>query len=66
MEKVMLGLRLREGIPESWLDAHAAPALEDFIDRGLLERAGQRVRVTKPGRLLADGIVSDLLIAEES
>lgn len=66
MEKVMLGLRLREGIPESWLDAHAAPALEGFIDRGLLERAGQRVRVTKPGRLLADGIVSDLLIAEES
>ena len=66
MEKVMLGLRLREGIPESWLDAHAAPALEDFIDRGLLERAGQRVRGTKPGRLLADGIVSDLLIAEES
>lgn len=66
MEKVMLGLRLREGIPESWLDAHAAPALEGFIDRGLLERAGQRVRVTKRGRLLADGIVSDLLIAEES
>ncbi|MEQ9999567.1 radical SAM family heme chaperone HemW [Corynebacterium sp. KPL4015] len=66
MEKIMLGLRLREGIPESWLDAHAAPALEDFIDRGLLERVGQHVRVTKPGRLLADGIVSDLLIAEES
>ena len=66
MEKVMLGLRLREGIPESWLGSHAAPALEGFIDRGLLERAGQRVRVTKPGRLLADGIVSDLLIAEES
>ena len=64
MEKVMLGLRLREGIPESWLGSHAAPALEGFIDRGLLERAGQRVRVTK--RLLADGIVSDLLIAEES
>lgn len=66
MEKVMLGLRLREGIPESWLDAHATAALEDLIDRGLIERAGQRVRVTKPGRLLADGIVSDLLIAEES
>ncbi|MDU7512405.1 MAG: radical SAM family heme chaperone HemW, partial [Corynebacterium sp.] len=35
MEKIMLGLRLREGIPEAWLDAHAAPALERFIGRGL-------------------------------
>lgn len=66
MEKVMLGLRLREGIPETWLDAHATPALERFIGRGLLERAGERVRITKPGRLLADGIITDLLVAEET
>ena len=62
----MLGLRLREGIPETWLDAHATPALERFIGRDLLERAGERVRITKPGRLLADGIITDLLVAEES
>ena len=66
MEKIMLGLRLREGIPEAWLDAHAAPALERFIGRGLLERAGDRVRITKPGRLLADGIITDVLVAEET
>ena len=60
------GLRLREGIPEAWLDAHAAPALERFIGRGLLERADDRVRITKPGRLLADGIITDLLVAEET
>ena len=66
MEKIMLGLRLREGIPEAWIDAHAAPALERFIGRGLLERAGDRVRITKPGRLLADGIITDLLVAEET
>ena len=66
MEKIMLGLRLSEGIPEAWLDAHAAPALERFIGRGLLERAGDRVRITKPGRLLADGIITDLLVAEET
>ena len=66
MEKIMLGLRLREGIPEAWLDAHAAPALERFIGRGLLERADDRVRITKPGRLLADGIITDLLVAEET
>ena len=66
MEKIMLGLRLREGIPEAWLDAHATPALERFIGRGLLERADDRVRITKPGRLLADGIITDLLVAEET
>ena len=66
MEKVMLGLRLREGIPEAWIDTHATPALERFIGRGLLERAGERVRITKPGRLLADGIITDLLVAEET
>ncbi|WP_459588663.1 radical SAM family heme chaperone HemW [Corynebacterium camporealensis] len=64
-EKIMLGMRLREGIPESWLSAAAQPVLEGFIDRGLLERIDKRIRLTKPGRLLADGMVTDLLVAEE-
>ena len=68
-EKVMLGLRLREGIPQAWLGDAAAHAIAGFIDRGLLERAeddaGVRIRVTKAGRLLADGIITDLLLAEE-
>lgn len=62
-EAVMLGLRLREGIPESWV--HAPEEISDFISRGLLERAGGNIRVTGPGRLLADGIITDLLVAEE-
>lgn len=64
-EKIMLGMRLREGVPESWLSAAAQPVLEGFIDRGLLERIDKRIRLTKPGRLLADGMVTDLLVAEE-
>lgn len=64
-EKIMLGMRLREGIPESWLSAAAQPVLEGFIDCGLLERIDKRIRLTKPGRLLADGMVTDLLVAEE-
>lgn len=65
MEKIMLGLRLREGIDRSLLLDAAQPMVDSFIDRGLLVADG-RLRVTKPGRLLADGIITDLLLAEES
>lgn len=65
MEKIMLGLRLREGIDRSLLLDAAQPMVDSFIDRGLLVDDG-RLRVTKAGRLLADGIITDLLLAEES
>lgn len=62
----MLGLRLREGIPSSWLAPAAEPVAARFIERGLLERAGDHLRVTKAGCLLADGIITDLLVAEDT
>ena len=65
-ERIMLGLRLREGIPASWLAPAAEPVAQRFIERGLLERAGDRLRVSKAGRLLADGIITDLLVAEDT
>ena len=65
MEKIMLGLRLSEGIDRSLLTPAAQPAVERFIERGLLVDDG-RLRVTNAGRLLADGIITDLLLAEES
>lgn len=65
-EHVMLGLRLREGIPLDYV-AGAGDELERQQKMGLLEvdRAAGRVRVTDRGRYLADGIVTDLLLAME-
>lgn len=65
-EKIMLGLRLAEGIPEAWLADAARLVTESYLRRGLLTRHAGRIAVTKPGRLLADGIITDLLVAEES
>ena len=59
----MLGLRLKEGIPRDWVAD--TPALRSYLDRGLLSADDDRIWVTDSGRLLADGIVTDLLVAEE-
>lgn len=65
MEKIMLGLRLREGIDRTLLSDKAQPMIDGFIDRGFLAD-DTSLHVTRSGRLLADGIITDLLLAEES
>ena len=65
MEKIMLGLRLREGIDRTLLSDKAQPMIDGFIERGLLAD-DTSLHVTHSGRLLADGIITDLLLAEES
>ena len=62
-EAVMLGLRLREGIPAGWIGAGARDVVDRHVRAGLLER-GERLRLTDKGRLLADGIITDILAAE--
>lgn len=64
-ERVMLGLRLRRGVADAEFRPGAWRTIEAFIDRGLLRHEGGRVSVTGSGRLLADGIVTDILLAEE-
>lgn len=69
-EAIMLGLRLAEGVPLAWLGEGARGVLERDERAGLLRRfhgnAGEeRIAVTGRGRLLADGIIADLLVAEE-
>ena len=62
-EAVMLGLRLKEGIPAEWIGEGARGVVERHERAGLLE-AGERLRLTDAGRLLADGIITDILAAE--
>lgn len=56
-EDVMLGLRLAEGIPAVQAEhAGVEATVEALIARGLLERAGDRVRTTDRGWLLGNEV----------
>lgn len=62
-EQVLLRTRLREGLPVGLLDATGRAALPDLVARGLVESdVAERVVLTRDGRLLADGVVRDLLV----
>ena len=61
VERVLLELRLREGLDVAVLDATGRAAVPGLVERGLLaERAG-RIALTERARLLADGVVRELL-----
>lgn len=65
-EEVMLRLRLAEGLPLARLSGPALGAVERAVADGLLERealATGRAVLTLRGRLLADAVVRDLLLA---
>ncbi len=61
VERVMLEVRLRDGVPRSLLDGAGEAALAALLDRGLVTADAHRVRLTDAGRLLADGVARDLL-----
>lgn len=55
-EAIAFGLRTREGVPAEWL-AGQAPAVEEHTALGLMEAlAGERLALTRRGRLLADTV----------
>ncbi len=60
-ERVMLALRLRTGLPLADLAPDAAPAVTRAERDGLVRRTGTHLILTDAGRLLADGVVRDLL-----
>ncbi|MFF0144986.1 radical SAM family heme chaperone HemW [Amycolatopsis sulphurea] len=64
LERIMLELRIAEGLPLSALDAEGAAqaraaAAEGLLDQSALDSQGRAV-LTAPGRLLADGVVRRL------
>ncbi|WP_309648462.1 radical SAM family heme chaperone HemW [Nocardioides sp.] len=61
VERVLLELRLREGLPTDVLDADGLAAVPTLVDDGLLEPVSDRLVLTRRGRLLADAVVRDLL-----
>jgi coproporphyrinogen III oxidase-like Fe-S oxidoreductase len=61
VERVLLEIRLRDGLPVLALDAQGRGAVADLVARGLVELAAERLVLTPAGRLLADAVVRDLL-----
>ena len=61
VERVLLEIRLNDGLPVEVLDATGRAAIFDLVQRGLIERVGQRLMLTTEGRLLADAVVRELL-----
>lgn len=65
-EYIMTSLRTMEGIQLSALplkeQERILHASEKYINSDLMKRSGDRVHLTKEGRLLADGIAADLFV----
>jgi oxygen-independent coproporphyrinogen-3 oxidase len=64
VERVLLETRLSRGLPVEVLDDAGRAALPEQVERGLVEPVDLvrgRVVLTTRGRLLADGVVRDLL-----
>jgi len=67
-ERLILGLRLGDGVPAAWLDERAAlgparlqAALAAWRERGHLGERDGRVRLTEAGFLLSDALFIELL-----
>jgi oxygen-independent coproporphyrinogen-3 oxidase len=67
-ERLILGLRLREGVPAAWIEERVAAdpgrlpeVLAAWGERGLLEERAGRIALTEAGFLLSDALFIDLL-----
>ena len=60
-EDVLLRIRLRQGLSLDLLDEAERQRAATAVEDGLLTRVGERLVLTNRGRLLADGVVRNLL-----
>jgi oxygen-independent coproporphyrinogen-3 oxidase len=61
-ERIMLELRLAEGLPTSVIPPEARDAVPRLEADGLLTLAGDRAVLTSQGRLLADHVIRELVV----
>ena len=61
VERVLLELRLSAGLPLDVLDDEGRQAVNGVLERGLGTVTRGRLVLSTPGRLLADGVVRELL-----
>jgi len=61
VERVLLELRLASGLDPGVLDDSGRRQVPDLLSRGLVVERDDRLVLTTAGRLLADGVVRDLL-----
>jgi oxygen-independent coproporphyrinogen-3 oxidase len=61
VERVLLELRLRTGLPTTALDAAGLAAVPGLATDGLVEEDGGRLVLSRRGRLLADAVVRQLV-----
>ncbi len=66
-ERLMLGLRLREGLNAGWLlghpdlREHQRQAIDASVRLGFLEQADGRLRLTRKGLFVADSVIAQVL-----
>lgn len=61
VERVLLELRLADGLPVETLDDAGRAEVPVQVERGLIRAYADRITLTDTGRLLADAVVRDLL-----
>jgi oxygen-independent coproporphyrinogen-3 oxidase len=61
VERVLLELRLRTGLPRDVLRDQGSAAADRYVEEGLLVDEDGRLVLTARGRLLADAVVRDLV-----
>ena len=61
LEALLLGIRLAEGLDTAVLSETERGRLDDLTRRELVHVEDGRVRLTRRGRLHADGVVRDLI-----
>jgi oxygen-independent coproporphyrinogen-3 oxidase len=61
VERILLELRLRNGLPSQLLRPAGIAAAHRHVESGLLERRDDNLVLTTRGRLLADALVRDLV-----